>query len=342
MKEGFLWCPHCREPHSFATRFCPTTGQALDKKLHDGVAAPVAMHPLAGTLLADRYEIINRIGTGGMSDVFEARERRTGRLVAVKLVKDKDEQAAARLLRESEIIASLSHPNLCAIIDVGSSRDGRPYLVLERLEGETLATRLHGRRRLPVSIALPIFTQILAGLSCAHESGILHRDLKPSNIFLVHLPTKVPLVKLLDFGLATDMRTTRRVTKPGRVAGTPRYMAPEQLMGGKLTAQTDLFSLGLVFYEALVGDHPFLGRTADETTRRILVEREVELSRRRADLPFGLTAIVHAALSKERDGRPLSASHMLNALSMLPPPDDDEPPTDSVGYSIAPVSGSSL
>lgn len=345
MKEGFRWCPHCRQPHALASRFCPNTGDLLDKKLLEAVdAAVVPSHPLAGTVLDQRYQILHRIGTGGMNEVFEATHRASGLAVAIKLVKDKNPESAERLKRESEIIASLSHKNICAIHDVGVMPDGRPYLVFERLEGETLAARLHGRKRLSVSVAAGIFAQILSGLERAHERGIVHRDLKPANIFLVERGAPEPLVKILDFGLAMDvLRRGTRMTRPGRAAGTPRYMAPEQLIGGKITPAADLFAVGMMFYEALAGEHPFASASAVETSHRIIHVRETDLAKRRGDLPFGLTAIVHSALGKRVSERPRSAGHMLRALAMLDELEEDEPAsTDSLDtYRTAAPSSSS-
>jgi len=329
MKEGFRWCPHCREPHALASRFCSTTGAPLDTQLHEASPTPLAIqqHPLTGTILEHDYEIRRRIGTGGMNEVFEAKHRSTGRLVAIKIVKDKSAASAARLVRESEIVASLKHENICGIYGVGTMPDDRPYLILERLEGETLETTLHGGRRLSSDSALAIFKQVLRGLECAHAMGIVHRDLKPSNIFLVDRGGGVPLVKVLDFGLAYDsVRRGPRMTRPGKAAGTPRYMSPEQLIGANVTATADIFTVSMILYEALSGRHPFSGTTLKELAQGILYDREPDLTQLRAKLPFGLAAIVHAGLSKREVERPPSATAMLRSLDRI---DDMEEEPDS-------------
>jgi len=328
MKEGIRWCPHCREPHALASRFCPNTGDAIDGQLHETPAQPIGVqHPLTGTVLDRDYEIRRRIGTGGMNEVFEAKDRTTGRSVAIKIVKDKTPEGAARLVRESEIVASIKHENICAIHGVGTMPDGRPYLVLERLEGETLETTLHGGRRLSSDSAIAVFKQVLAGLACAHERGIIHRDIKPSNIFLVDRGAQRPLVKVLDFGLAFDsIRRGARMTRPGKAAGTPRYMAPEQLLGGAVGPETDLFTVSLVLYESLAGAHPFAATTLKQIGYNILHESEPDLGERRKKLPFGLTAIVHAGLAKRMADRPRSALAMLHSLERV---DDIEEEPDS-------------
>ena len=328
MKEGIRWCPHCREPHALASRFCPNTGNALDSQLHETPTKLIgAHHPLTGTVLDRDYEIRRRIGTGGMNEVFEAKHRTTGRLVAIKIVKDKTPEGAERLVRESEVVASIKHENICAIHGVGKTPDGRPYLVLERLEGETLETTLHGGRRLSSDSAIGVFKQVLAGLSCAHDRGVIHRDIKPSNIFLVDRGAQSPLVKVLDFGLAFDsVRRGARMTRPGKAAGTPRYMAPEQLIGGAVGPETDLFTVALVLYECLAGVHPFAAATLKQMAYNVLHEREADLAKRRNKLPFGLTAIVHAGLAKRMADRPRSARAMLDSLGRV---DDIEEEPDS-------------
>lgn len=332
MKEGIRWCPHCREPHALASRFCPNTGDVLDTQLHEVPSHQVGVqHPLTGTVLDHDYEVGRRIGTGGMNEVFEAKHRTTGRSVAIKIVKEKTSEAAARLVRESEVVASIKHDNICGIHGIGTMPDGRPYLVLERLEGETLETTLHGGRRLSSDSAIAIFKQVLAGLEFAHGRGIIHRDIKPSNIFLVDRGGHLPHVKLLDFGLAFDsVRRGARMTRPGKAAGTPRYMAPEQLIGGAVGPATDIFTVSMVLYECLAGAHPFAGMTLKEVGYKILHEREPDLARRRKKLPFGLTAIVHAGLSKRIAERPQSAAAMLRSLERVD--DIEEEPDSSDAY----------
>lgn len=331
MNEGIRWCPHCREPHSLASRFCPATGQPIETQLHASAPAAGLQHPLAGTLFDESFEIVRRIGKGGMNEVFEARQRATGLLVALKVVRDASRDGASRLKREAEIIGALAHRNICAPLGAGATPDGRPYLVLERLEGETLETKLHGGRRLSVQSALAIFMQILAALAHAHERGIVHRDIKPSNIFLVDRGEAGPLVKVLDFGLAFDtIRRGARMTRPGRSLGTPRYMAPEQLIGSPVTPAADLFAVALMLYEALAGEHPFAALTIKETARRILYDIEVDLAKRRPSLPFGIVAVVHAGLAKRAKERPESASHMLAALNRVEGHVEEPESTDSV------------
>ena len=319
MKEGFRWCPHCREPHVLASRFCPGTGLPIEKQLHES-STGVGRHPLAGTVVDGRYEIRQRIGSGAMNEVFEAVDRGTNEGVGLKIVKQGSSEAAQRLEREARLLSALDHPNLCAARGTGAMPDGRPYLALERLEGETLATRLHGRARLHWSLAVSLFAQLLDGLAAAHVRGITHRDLKPSNVFLVDRGQRLPLVKLLDFGLAFDGRS-RRMTRPGRTTGTPLYMSPEQLLGAPPTATSDLFAVGIMLYEALSGRHPFAAATMREQTQKTLFERETELAVHVPDALPEVRVLVHRALAKAPEERTPTASEMRDALLRIPTQD---------------------
>jgi len=199
---------------------------------------------LAGSKLGP-YEILAQIGAGGMGVVYKARDTRLGRIVAIKV---STEEFGERFEREARVIASLNHPNICQLYDVGPN-----YLVMEYLEGETLAARL-ARRVLPLDLVLGVAIQIADALDAAHRKAVVHRDLKPANIML----TKSGL-KLLDFGLArieqqtafSDETRTIAITNPGTVLGTPQYMSPEQLEGKETDSRTDIFAFGAVLYEML-------------------------------------------------------------------------------------------
>jgi tetratricopeptide (TPR) repeat protein len=261
------------------------------------------------------YEITASLGAGGMGEVYQARDGRLGRDVAIKIVaahSNDAPQARERFEREARSVAGLQHPNICAIYDVGDA-DGRAFIVMELLQGETLQQRL---RRGPIDVPafLDIAIALADGLHAAHAAGIVHRDIKPANIFLTaHGP------KILDFGLAkADLRATvpasaaetlAMLTESGRAVGTIAYMSPEQLRGEDADARSDLFSLGMVLYEMATGRSPFAGTSA-AISGAILHEEPRSPRSLRADLPDALDHLVLKALEKDRDLRYQSAADM--------------------------------
>ena len=309
-----MWCPHCGSPHKLGSRFCVATGKPLDTRVHRN-ELPARRHPLVGTLIAGKYEVVRRIGAGGMGEVFEAENTVLGRIVAIKIVSGSGTEAAARLRREAEVIASLQHPNICDVYDVGALPDGSPFLVLERLTGETLESHLRRERRIRPIRAIELFTQILSGLQVAHAAGIVHRDLKPANVFLTERIGCPPLVKILDFGFAKDVSgRMRTMTQPGRRCGTPAYMSPEQLFGRPLDLRSDLFSVGIMLFEALSAQHPFAGASVTEMTVKIARDPTPALPPR---VSKELAEIVRKALEKDPAARPKSALEMQTALASL-------------------------
>jgi serine/threonine-protein kinase len=231
---------------------------------------------ISGTRLGP-YEIVGPLGAGGMGEVYRARDTRLGRDVAIKALPDafaRDREHVTRFLREGRALASLNHPNISAIHGLEES-DGRSYLVLEFVEGLTLAERLR-RGPLPLAEAIRVCRQIAAGLEAAHESGIVHRDLKPGNVMF----TRSDEVKVLDFGLAKDLGATRDGapsaattlggTAEGTVLGTAAYMSPEQASGRTTDRRTDIWAFGCVLYECLVGRPVFAGESYAEIVARVL------------------------------------------------------------------------
>jgi serine/threonine protein kinase len=227
----------------------------------------------AGTHLGP-YQILAPLGTGGMGEVYRARDTRLGREVAIKVLPAafaQDADRLARFDREAKAVAALSHPNILAIHDAGTDH-GQTFVVTELLDGETLRDRLNAGA-VPVRKAVEIAVPIARGLAAAHAKGIVHRDLKPENVFLLHDGQ----VKILDFGLARQTltgsgatETAAAMTDPGVVMGTVGYMAPEQVRGQATDARTDLFALGAVLYEMLSGQRAFKRDTAAETMTAIL------------------------------------------------------------------------
>ncbi len=322
---------------------CGSTGKPLDGEIHQRVAHArvVRSSPLIGVVLDGRYKILRTIGSGGMGTVFEAENLPLRRLVAVKVVSRPDSQDALdRFAREASIISSVQHANICAVYDVGELPGGGPYIVLERLVGDTLAARM-GRQRMPVREILDVFVQILSGLHAAHSAQILHRDLKPQNVFLVKRSGGNPLVKIVDFGLARDLSASasKRLTKPGRLCGTLQYMSPEQLRGEQLDQRSDVFSLGVLLYEVLTGHHPFAASSVLELQTNILRLDAPPVGRLRPDIPRSLQEMVSWAMMRSPAQRPASALDLQRGLlavsaAAIPSLDDDDTTTEAEPISI--------
>lgn len=270
------------------------------------------------------YEIVSLVGAGGMGQVYRALDTRLGRIVALKTLPPHRAGVgdfADRFEREARAISSLSHPNICALYDVGKSDSGVPYLVMEFLEGETLRDRL--RDRISIRSALEIAVQVAHGLAAAHRKALIHRDLKPENIFL----TRDGVVKIVDFGLVKaietadddlpDSRATVRRTEPGLMVGTAHYVAPEQIRGEMVDHRVDIFSFGIVLYEMLAGMTPFDGDGAVATMAKTLHDEPRPLSELVADLPPGIEPIVARCLSKEPEDRFGSARDLAIALDAI-------------------------
>ncbi len=276
----------------------------------------------AGTHLGP-YEIVSRIGAGGMGEVFRARDHRLGRDVAIKVlpaVFAADPGRLRRFEQEARATAALSDPNILAIHDIGT-HDGQPFLVEELLEGQSLRYRLH-ETVVPLGTALEWAVQIANGLAAAHARGIVHRDLKPENLFV----TDGGHVKILDFGLAklvqpesgprrgSDLPTVRAETMEGQVLGTLGYMAPEQVRGLPCDPRSDVFAFGCVLYEMLAGEPLFLSETSADTIAAILSKDPPPLSRPGRPVPPVLEAIVRRCLEKRPADRFSSAHDVALAL----------------------------
>lgn len=273
--------------------------------------------------LAGRYAIVRRLDSGGNALLFEARDLKVGRAVAIKTiapVHQSTPEAIQRLEREGRIAASIAHPNVCAVTDIDRLDSGAPFLVLELLTGETLADRIEREGPLPPDRALRIAEQLLAGLSAAHGRGIIHRDIKPSNVFLVEngVPGDV-LVKLIDFGTAQvpGMPTLdgATLTRTGLVVGTALYMSPEQVRGLRdFDARTDVYSVGAVIYEMLTGVRPFGDRPPKLVLEAIAFERPRALAAVAPGVPPHVARAVDLALSNDRMRRHADAAVLLRAL----------------------------
>lgn len=233
--------------------------------------------PLTGTGFRAR----RRLGGGASSEIFEA-EGPSGRVCAVKVLRAlhlDTRDAVRRLVLEGQALAALDHPNLVRVLDAGVTLDGRPWFAMPKLLGETLRDRLDRASAIPSAEACSLFLGLLAGLDAAHAAGIVHRDLKPANLFLVPRPGRLggggerERVIILDFGIAKIAGSAIEPSTGAYVLGTPRYLAPEQVLGGAVDARTDVYAAGLVLYEMLTGISPFACRGVLELMRAQLDER---------------------------------------------------------------------
>jgi serine/threonine protein kinase len=273
-----------------------------------------------GTLIAGRYEVREHIATGGMASVFKTWDHRVERMVAMKVLRSLDKndlRAVERFRREARAAAALAHPNAVTIYDFIEEL-GQYFLVMEYIHGPTLKKEIIDRRHLHALETLEIAAQVCAVLQVAHTRGFIHRDIKPQNIMLVSSNMTTTgigslLVKLTDFGIVR-VAEDAGLTNSGIVLGTADYLSPEQARGEKLTASSDLYSLGVVMFEMLAGRPPFIGPTAVSIAMQHASTYPPSLHQFNANVPPALEQIVVKVLAKEPEDRFLSAAEMQQAL----------------------------
>jgi eukaryotic-like serine/threonine-protein kinase len=270
------------------------------------------------------YEILPLLGTGGMGEVYRARDTRLERIVAIKILSQlsSDPARRQRFEREARAISSLNHPNICTLHDIGH-QDGIDYLVMECVEGETLAKRLE-KGPLPVDQVLKVGAQIADALDRAHRAGIVHRDLKPSNIMLTSTGAK-----LLDFGLAkpasalvdvaemTASIAEAPVTERGTIVGTFQYMSPEQVEGRELDCRSDIFSLGAVLYEIVTGQRAFEGKSRLSVVSAILEKEPAPITTLKPLAPAALDHAIRSCLAKNPEDRWQTARDLSHELKWI-------------------------
>jgi serine/threonine protein kinase len=280
-----------------------------------------------GTRVGD-FEIESMIGSGGMSEVYRARDLQLPRQVAIKVISyylAADQKQMRRFQQEAEAAASINHPNILTVFKLGT-HEGAPYLVSELLEGETLRERLR-KGRIPLAEAVELAIQAARGLAAAHEKGIVHRDLKPENLFI----TRHGQVKILDFGLAKLMEGFDRApnpdgspqhsllrTEPGIIMGTTGYMSPEQARGQPLDTRSDIFSFGAVLYEMITGKPAFQRQTKADSISSVLNQQPPALAKTVRRVPAALQRVIDRSLEKLPEGRYPDASELVAALQALP------------------------
>jgi eukaryotic-like serine/threonine-protein kinase len=284
------------------------------------------MSALLRTPELEKYELLEEIGHGGMATVYRALDRRLGREVAVKLIhrhlRD-NEEASARFLREAKAIAKLRHPNIVDVYDISSEDESERYLVVELVRGTTLRQLLKQQKRLEPELGAVVALQVAAALEHAHRHGVVHRDVKPENV-LIELPAAAKAdpeqgparvrVKLTDFGIA-KLLDAQGVTSTGQVLGSPAHMAPEQIEGGDVHPRTDVFGLGVLLYECMVGNLPFEGAHPAQVLRKVLDGEFVAPDRAEPRVGAVYSRIVSRSLSRDPLARQGSVQELSDALT---------------------------
>ncbi|MSP61956.1 MAG: serine/threonine protein kinase [Myxococcales bacterium] len=314
-------CPICQTAFPPATVICPSDGCALavDPALlvtapGDPPSATKAPDPLIGTTLVGRFNITRRIGEGGMGVVYEATHAVIGRSVAIKILHEKyaeKPEIAARLTNEARLASSIHHDHIVDIFDVGETADGRAFVVMELLDGESLAQLIRREAPLPEERAIDLALQTASALGAAHEQGIIHRDVKPENIFLVRR-SGAEFAKVVDFGISKAIRpgpdgeVTPRLTHTGQVLGTPLYMSPEQARGEEdVDHRIDVYAVGVILYECLTGEVPFSATNYLGIISKVLKDTPISPRKLRPEqrISEGMERVVLRAMARSRDDR---------------------------------------
>ena len=285
------------------------------------VAGSVTMDPLIGRVIAGRYEILQRIGSGGMGSVYRARQASVSQQVALKVLRQdliNNDHIRQRFHREAEIIARLRHPNTIRLIDFCTTDDGLAVMVMELLEGQPLSERLKTGGPLEMVDCLQVGIEVGRSLSEAHLKGLVHRDLKPANIFLNDVGGQ-KITKVLDFGIARLMdEEATRLTVTDQVFGTPRYMSPEQGMStANVDSRSDIYSLGLILYECAVGQPPFVAQTSFQYLSAHSAQPPPKLREALPSAPEALEQLIDHCLEKQPDHRPQTAQEVADHLAAI-------------------------
>jgi serine/threonine-protein kinase len=296
-----------------------------------------------GTLLNNRYQLLQRVGSGGMAEVFRARDSMLERYVAIKVLRadyTENKSFQERFRQEARAAANLSHPNIVTVHDFGLDR-GQLFIVMEHVPGSDLKTLLRQRGRFTVDEAIPLIVQACAGIGYAHRAGLVHCDVKPHNM----LVTPDKRLKVTDFGIARALATIHPEERTEVVWGSPQYFSPEQAAGEPPSPASDVYSLGVVLYEMLSGSLPFIASTPEELGRMHLDVRPHPIHEYLPDIPTTLEQIIDKVLSKEPSARYRTADQMGRVLLRFgnqtqpePPPQLSLTPEASPTYQPEPVS----
>jgi eukaryotic-like serine/threonine-protein kinase len=314
------------EQESLTLQCCQCGAQFRDGSVScpiDGAPLTALGDLLIGKVFADRYDIVSQLGAGGTSTVYKARHKFMDKYVAIKIMHTKlvpDITSVKRFRHESQMMSTLNHPNIVTAFDFGITSEGQVFLIMDYLEGLTLAAEIKAFGHIPVERAMRIFMQLCDALEYAHFKQIVHRDLKPGNIILVQESNRES-VKIVDFGIAKSLASGSQnagFTRAGEVFGSPAYMSPEQCCDSPVDERSDIYSLGCLIFECLTGRPPFRGANVSETIRQHVFERAPSMSEITNDkIPSGIEQLVLQCLEKDPARRPQSISQLKTALTQV-------------------------
>jgi serine/threonine protein kinase len=303
------YCVLCDRSYPDESVSCEVDGSTLR------ISRPGA-DPFVGKVINGRYRVLEKLGEGGMSIVYAGEQINVARKVALKIMHGQysnDQEFVRRFRQEARLAASLNHPNIVQVYDFDQAEDGTLFIAMEYLQGTNLKDLIR-QKPLGVSMAVRLGIQIAEGLASAHRAGVIHRDIKPENIMVLRSEQQI---KLLDFGIARlgeAGSTTSRLTQAGMMMGTPAYMAPEQIEGAEVTERTDIYALGIVFYEMLCGVAPFRAPTPAAVLMKHLREIATPPRKLRKEIPVALERIITQAMEKQPERRQANAQEVAVAL----------------------------
>ena len=307
-------CPNCSTELKPKTRFCPSCGTNVESYTAENLI-PDSDPKIAALekALGNKYKIVRRVGSGGFADVYLGEHTQLGRHVAIKFLRvAQDEEMIERFRREARAAAKLSHPNIIDIYDVGDNNEDIYYFVMKYIPGDTLSQRMKREKKISPGTAIEITKQLVDALAYAHDRGVVHRDIKPANVLLDEYGKPV----LMDFGIAR-MAFVGQLTRTGTLMGTPHYLPPEQPLGKTVDGRSDIYSLGIMFYEMLAGRVPFHDEAAIALIYKHINEQPPPLKDLAPELATELTQIVHKMIEKSPDNRHQSAHELYDALESL-------------------------
>lgn len=303
-------CPQCGKEFPPTVRICPDDGSVLEH--------PTATPSHIGTVLDGKYRLDSLLAEGGMGSVYKATHVMLGKTVAIKLIKpaiDVSPEIVRRFQREARATTALNHPNIIAVNDLGQTPDGTLYIAMEFIDGPSLKTVIQQTRAIAPARTIALLRQVASALSVAHKHGIIHRDLKPQNIMLTKSHDGAELVKLVDFGIAKTLEEgATQLTQAGHALGTPYYMSPEQIEGREVDARSDLYALGIILYEMLVGEVPFSDQSTPAVLVKQLKERPARPSIKNPNVSPALEAVALRCLEKDPTQRYQTAEEFMAAL----------------------------